>query len=469
MNTNEDEKTKTPNAFRRWYIPGAYLLVMFYIWVGLVMSTLSAHQLRHKVLQANTLENALTMSTVRQLYKENIDKQKEAQLKYDTQVKPLSIRRDNVDQTIERLTTENQAAEIKLLTAESALFSTLGKIDYVTRYLNVISQEKKEQGDDYKIKPSFLENSPSFTIEQLISWKVLTEVTSESDFKSILAKLRAQLEQDKVLSETLGAEVRLLDEKIKTLENKYKELNVDIKAKTPSTEKNIKLDNSKLNELLDDYAFWGKHDESKFKYFFPMIAFNFTHLPAELLTILVVSMMGILGSLISLTKEYMGNGENEGSSKELRVSDYVFRPILAAVTAFTVFVFAKAGFLIISTPTTSGEGASMSPFFISFLGLMSGMLAEDALRRIITISRGFFGEGDVGRHRWAINLKTVMEKKKKDAPSLAARLRIPLPTVEEWIREDRIVPYEAQIGIATFLDVAEREIFTDISPADDEK
>jgi len=337
----------------------------------------------------------------------------------------------------------------------------------VTGNLSVIAQEKDEQESGYEIKSSILESN-NFTVDQLVSWEVLSGLKSESDFKTVLTKLRAQEQQDIAVDRSLYQEVKLLDVKINTLENKYKNLNDEIKIKALNVKESSKTSDPKLNELLDDYAFWGKHDENPFKYFLPLIAFNFTHLPAELLTILVVSMMGILGSLISLTKEYMDDDENEGNSKELRVSDYIFRPILAAVTAFAVFVFAKAGFLIISTPTTTGEAASMSPFFISFLGLMSGMLAEDALRRIIAIGRGFFGEGEVGRHRWAINLKAVMDKKERDAPSLATRLRIPLPTVEEWIREDRIVPYEAQKGIATFLDVAEREIFTDISPADDE-
>jgi len=113
MTNKTEEKTKLQIAFRRWYIPGAFLGLMFYIWVGLVMPTLSAHQLRYKVQQASTADNALTMSTVRQLYKSIIVEEKDAQRKYDTQIKILSERRENVDQRIEKLTTELEKAQIK--------------------------------------------------------------------------------------------------------------------------------------------------------------------------------------------------------------------------------------------------------------------------------------------------------------------------------------------------------------------
>jgi len=85
---------------------------------------------------------------------------------------------------------------------------------------------------------------------------------------------------------------------------------------------------------------------------------DFVNMPNQMLTMLVVIIIGALGGTISLGRRCLDQ------IATLRVADFLLVPLLGGVTAFAVYILAKAGVLIIADFGGSGE-ASINPYFIS--------------------------------------------------------------------------------------------------------
>ena len=113
--------------------------------------------------------------------------------------------------------------------------------------------------------------------------------------------------------------------------------------------------------------------------------FSMATMPRQLLTLILTLSMGALGSVIFLTLAYF---RDQG---EIAFSWYLFRPFLGMVTAFAVFVLAKAGQLTISSGSNVDVlSEDLSPYFISFLAIVSGLLSEQAIRRIRGVGDNIF-------------------------------------------------------------------------------
>ncbi len=101
---------------------------------------------------------------------------------------------------------------------------------------------------------------------------------------------------------------------------------------------------------------------------------SFWAIPTPILIIVLVLSMGVLGSLIFVTVEFLQEPESYPKS----LSMYLFRPFLGMILALSMYVMLKSGQ---STFSDSSE-QNLSPFLISFLGIVSGMLAEQAYKRL---------------------------------------------------------------------------------------
>ena len=153
----------------------------------------------------------------------------------------------------------------------------------------------------------------------------------------------------------------------KQLEQAKERLNGSINIKNTST-KEIEA-NEKLKEFLSEFVYFKK------------LLFGWPHLfaimPASLLTLIMALSMGALGSVIYLTKSYFSTEEKNPFSW------YFFRPFLGMITALAIFVLAKAGVLVVAGSSGQNNISSeLSPFFISFLAIISGLLSEQATDRI---------------------------------------------------------------------------------------
>lgn len=222
------------------------------------------------------------------------------------------------------------------------------------------------------------------------------------------------------------------------------------------------IPNEYILDVLDDFSYLAAKQNgngtSKLAWLKIWRWFEFVDMPSEMLTIMVVASMGALGGSISLTRVYLRPDSNQ------KTAEYFFRPLLGAITAFAVYVLAKAGVLIVSNNGTSGEGASLSPFFISFVGLMSGMLSEDALNTIQNVGGNWFKNSDEGIDRWGIGLAEKFEAKQISTKEIANLVKVPDDTVQKWLNEEEAIPAAKQELIAAWLQTSPRTLFSDMPP-----
>ena len=108
---------------------------------------------------------------------------------------------------------------------------------------------------------------------------------------------------------------------------------------------------------------------------------NFWAVPRHILTIMLIFSMGALGSLIFLTIEFL-----KQSHVDNRFSVYFFRPFLGMVIALAVYVMYKSGQAALGVD----KQEHLSPFLISFISIMSGMLAERAYGNLRLAGDNFF-------------------------------------------------------------------------------
>lgn len=485
----------------RWYIPGIYLGVLYYIGICLVVSTMSAHQLRHKIENIDINGRSVTVARVKEFNEELADNSL------------VEIAKDNLDSFGYELQDARESLNNLLEESDelrAALREDTRKLDDINK--KIISLDALGEKDSFKRTKLSLEQRASQTIIEVkqdkfsfISYKVDTAfdetkqlfcALKKAEIKLISASSREKYRINKLLNDygysvnpieldsiTIPAEQevgKFLEEKVAT-----RTTTEDRSTDTSATDctnltsplappPNIALINDRILEVQGDLKFWSNHTELEAtiqadvvtgtKLFWDWITTmvkvwrwgDFTELPAEMLTLLVVAIMGALGATISLTREYMGDEVKQG------VSDYLFKPVLGTVTAFAVFILAKAGFLIISDTGATGDGATLSPFFISFIGLMSGLLAEDALNTILHIGRTWFKESSHNKERWGVGLKNHV--KDTDKLALIKYTKVSAETLEQWLDETKTIPTKAQRTIASYLRIEQRKLFTDLAP-----
>jgi len=100
-------------------------------------------------------------------------------------------------------------------------------------------------------------------------------------------------------------------------------------------------------------------------------------IPATLLSIFLALSMGGLGSLITVTIEYLKIQKN--NYNDIMFSMYLFRPMLGTITALAVYIAIKSGQVTISGEYTE----ELSPFLLSFIGVISGLMSEQVYKRLI--------------------------------------------------------------------------------------
>ena len=127
-----------------------------------------------------------------------------------------------------------------------------------------------------------------------------------------------------------------------------------------------------------------------FQTFFRPINFIFGNeyywaVPKPILKIVLILSMGVLGSLIFVTIEFIK--EPIGKFHQ-RCTMYFFRPFLGMILALAMYVMIKSG----QSTILGGNEEDLSPFLISFLGIISGMLAEKTYQRLALTGGKVLGE-----------------------------------------------------------------------------
>lgn len=194
-------------------------------------------------------------------------------------------------------------------------------------------------------------------------------------------------------------------------------------------------------------------------------------LPRITLSLLLTIAMGGLGGLIYITYDFfhMKYGrQDESGNRRHTLTWYLFRPLLGMVAALAVFFLLKAGYLSLSSSPGDQEGMqTMNPFFVAFIGLLSGLMVEQATDRIRHTGAKLFRSNrqkEAERHRWAVGVQRAITEREMDEKDLMSYLDAPEKTVLDWLDQKKPVPPAEQMVISAWLALPKRILFTDIRP-----
>ncbi|MBX3192816.1 MAG: hypothetical protein KF819_37880 [Labilithrix sp.] len=181
-------------------------------------------------------------------------------------------------------------------------------------------------------------------------------------------------------------------------------------------------------------------------------------LTPDLLTLILAMAMGVLGASLRSLRDFLLERHDR------TLLWFLFRPPLGMITAFSVLVLFKAGQLSI----TAGPPGTLNPYVISFVSMVSGILADEAYERLRSAGHSVFGRGrDGAADRWAAHVKSVLEAKGKKPADLAGVVgRTYAGELSLWLDEKKPVPPEHQRLIAVWLETPAWQLFTDFSPAE---
>lgn len=183
---------------------------------------------------------------------------------------------------------------------------------------------------------------------------------------------------------------------------------------------------------------------------------SFITMPRQILVFIVTIAMGALGALMTVTWLFL--------RKEVGSPRMIFLlPLVGSMSAFVIFVVVKAGQITI----TAGTGDEpLSPFFLSFVGIVSGLLSERAYTRIRDIGSRFLSV-DQEEPRWGIRLDEALKKSDLAAKELAEMISVNVKSMENIISGSAPASGAQQKLIAVALRSRPNELFTDIPPNTD--
>jgi hypothetical protein len=186
--------------------------------------------------------------------------------------------------------------------------------------------------------------------------------------------------------------------------------------------------------------------------------------PSDILTLLLVILMGVLGSSLQMTHALFKFNRIE------RVGAYLLRLSVGAITALVIFIVAKAGVPVIADASRLGGDAPINPYFVSFLAIISGLMSENAILSVQTQGARFFApDSPPDRSRWArSDLHDEFRKANRDPESTRRLLDVDNGVFGDWIAGKEPIPGSAQTMIAGVLGKPRRDLFTDLPPEDNE-
>ena len=236
-------------------------------------------------------------------------------------------------------------------------------------------------------------------------------------------------------------------------------LNVQIAA-LEAQAKQLDDNSQQVGTPLANGAYWSlTEDFLTFKSLVGETGYNLIALPRMMLVLLLSIFMGVLGSLIYITKDFYQNPDRRG------FWSIVFRIGLGAGVAFALFFFAAAGMLAMAQ-AKSGSQSDMSPYLIAFLGITGGYLSDRVTQWMREMGENAFKvKGDGPPDRWAVGLADGLKANGLDNTALASSVGVPAADADAWVAMTKPVPGDKQSLVAAFLREHPSKVFTDIAPA----
>lgn len=184
---------------------------------------------------------------------------------------------------------------------------------------------------------------------------------------------------------------------------------------------------------------------------------EFSVLPSDFLIIILVVAMGVLGSTMQLTYDYY-RGKNIVSA-----SLFILRPMLGAISALVVFILLRAGVLVVTDSSTMTDAVPLNPFFIAFVGIVSGLLSENAMETVRRVGSTWFTTAPDTNARWAAGVAELLSDE-KTIDDLSTRTGIDRDDLKAWVEQREATPESVQRVFAAWLDKDVQSLFTDMPP-----
>ncbi len=185
-------------------------------------------------------------------------------------------------------------------------------------------------------------------------------------------------------------------------------------------------------------------------------------MPRQALDILVVMVMGAVGSLIYLTRYLLNKvlqGIDESSSLWRPFSWYFFRPAFGMVVAFAIFLLYKTGQVALGGPTGNVLASEVNLPILAIVSLYAGLMSWQALELVESKGRRWLSD-QTRDNLWAVGLEQALATKGKSGADLVAQVGVSPTQVERWIGlQDKVTP-EMQDRILTWLERERVEIFS---------
>lgn len=194
--------------------------------------------------------------------------------------------------------------------------------------------------------------------------------------------------------------------------------------------------------------------------------------PTENLVLALVLTMGILGSCLHLMAERFATSAADRPTQEgaARISfgQALLRLFYGGVMALVVYLVAKASVPILTDTSRIGGQAPLNPYFISFVGIISGLASERAIQSLRGVGESIFPSGDAlaVRPRYATPmLAEELDRQDLGNDALAEYLGLPAGATADAVAGRRAVTPSEQAIMAAFLRADARVIFSDLKSA----
>lgn len=300
-----------------------------------------------------------------------------------------------IDKTTRNIKSQQaiEAALLKEINAKIAEIQKKGLSDQIAK----TSKAGESMSSSLRQKIEALKNTSPDDNQNTLEELNILKIADEANKQRIEEELNILKMADEANNQKIEQEVRFL--KIAADENSQKISNELRTIRTANVENINRLQSlleTKAELLSNNHAFADilsniEYYESFFEWVSKLLGTPpFWALPKSILTLLLVLSTGVLGSIIFVTVEFLKEPEYHIQN----LSMYLFRPFLGMILALSMYVMLKAG----QFTFVDDSNQNLSPFLVSFLGIISGMLAEEAYQRLTkaggAMINGKSGTGD---------------------------------------------------------------------------
>jgi conjugal transfer/entry exclusion protein len=363
----------------RWLREFAIVVWLFFLYVILIVGvnfTLSSYQAQQSArMAADSTDRFTFYDIIEASFTDRAIERQIAQI--EAQIASLSNQRRSIQSQVNALTSAQEEVIDELYSELDPLLETAGVDQEVIFSLTDLSDYQALLDDDF-----FSSRQGDETIDQAALGEIselfgdIVNQVRDAGLR-VGSTLNTQLAERHQSMSEISARISSLSDELGTLANNRFGSQTGSQTELNPTEN--EAFNDAVNEIISV-----RHGLCNS---LPYITCTnpFTTMDRSSLVIFLTMAMGMLGSTIFITQEYVrakSNGQDDSSqwSRSYRpISWYIVRPFLGVATAISIYILAKAGQISL---TSSSGTQSLDPFFISFLAIISGLLSEQAIQRI---------------------------------------------------------------------------------------